>query len=131
MKWIDAYSTGVPLLDAQHQALFQLSEEFRDALAAGAGLERYQEFLESLLSYAALHFGAEEDCMFRYRCPIGQLNKKAHAGFLHSLHVLQDNLARNGYSPSDVTAVVDLVDSWLVDHIGRIDAQLRPLVDGG
>jgi len=51
-----------------------------------------REILDFLQFYAKWHFGQEEDCMNKYKCPIADQNKKAHAGFLKKF----DRFKRNG-----------------------------------
>ncbi|MCA9764339.1 MAG: bacteriohemerythrin [Gemmatimonadetes bacterium] len=131
MKWTEAYRTGIPELDAQHRTLFQMSEDFQATIAEGRGARSYGEFLASLRLYVKAHFGIEEDCMFRHRCPAYAANRRAHAGFSLALADLEARFQRDGYSATAAQGAMELVDQWLHDHVRRIDAQLRPLAEQG
>lgn len=131
MKWTEAYRTGVPALDAQHKMLFQMSEDFQAVIAEGAGEGSYGEFLRSLRLFVRAHFGAEENCMLRLHCRAYEHNSRAHEGFSNSIAKLEARFERDGFSPVDAQAALEMVDRWLVDHIGRIDVQLLPLVEAG
>jgi hemerythrin len=130
MKWTDAYRTGIPQLDEQHRMLFQMSEDFQVALEAGEGEPVYDEFLTSLTLHVLAHFGLEEACMFRHSCPVWQLNQSSHQMFTASLRKLRERYDRDGFSAEEAAAAMRMVDSWLHGHIGKIDVQLRPLVEG-
>ena len=131
MQWSDRYSTGLERLDGQHKMLFRMSEDYREALREGHGERMYGVMLNALERYAKAHFGLEEQCMYRYRCPAGKQNADAHAGFIKALAGFHDRYSSGGYSRDEALRLVDYVDQWLADHIGRIDTQLKPLVADG
>ena len=129
MKWSDRYATGVKALDEQHKMLFQMSEDFRATLNEGRGERGYGLLLESLDEYARAHFMLEEQCMHRYRCPAAQMNREAHATFVEAMSGFRKRYAVNGFNPADALQLVQYVDDWLANHIGRIDVQLKPCVE--
>jgi hemerythrin len=128
VKWSDTYSTGLKHLDDQHKMLFRMSEDYREAPREGHGERMYGVMLTALERYAKAHFKLEEQCMYRYRCPAGRMNTQAHAGFIKTLARFQDRYAASGFSRAEAHRLVEYVDQWLADHIGWIDARLRPLV---
>ena len=128
MKWSAEYSTGVQRLDRQHKMLFKMSEDFRAALDEGRGEQVYGVLLKSLAAYARGHFGFEEECMHRYRCPAAEKNRLAHAQFIEIVAEFQQRYAVRRFERSDAQRLVEFLDQWLVDHICCIDAQLKPYV---
>ena len=129
MKWSVKYATGVERIDTQHKRLFQMSEDFRAALDEGRGGRVYGILLDSLTRYARAHFGIEEGCMEQCRCPAAKENKLAHGGFVEVLANFQAGYTERGFDRADAQRLVDFVDQWLADHIGRIDVQLKPCVE--
>jgi hemerythrin len=128
MKWSERYATGLAHIDNQHKTIFAMSEDYRSALDEGRGEVVYPELLESLALYIRTHFGQEEACMERYRCPLGQANASAHGKFTAVLRGFQERYVANGYERSEAYRLVDTIDQWLNDHICRIDVQLKSYV---
>ena len=61
----------------------------------------YGVMLKSLDQYAAGHFRAEEQCMFRYQCPVAQANSEAHSEFTRWLAEVRDRYAQKGFERAD------------------------------
>jgi hemerythrin len=129
LKWSAAYATGIEHLDNQHRMLFQMSEDFRAALDEGKGEQVYGSLLRSLHLYAGMHFGLEEQCMERYRCPVAHNNCVAHAKFIEALMRFQQRYEEHTFERAIAGSLVDFLDQWLGDHIGRIDVQIKPYVE--
>ena len=128
MKWSDKYATGVERIDEDHRMIFKMAEDFRDALKEGAGDGVYPTLLESLRAYCRGHFGFEEHCMSKFRCPAAEKNKEAHKMFLVTLSRFREYYAANGYDRAEAWRLVDTVDQWLDDHICHIDVHLKRCV---
>jgi len=125
MQWSERFATGNERLDRQHRRLFEMSEDYRSALAEGGGERVYYQLIASLEAYARGHFGIEEQCMEAYRCPVAEINHQAHTDFLASLDQYRQRYRTTGFTYEDAQSLVDFLDNWLADHIGRIDTQLR------
>lgn len=128
MQWSEAYSTGVARIDDQHKMLFQMADSYRAALDEGKGSLVYAGLLTSLDLYVRTHFAYEEGCMARHVCPAAKGNQDAHRGFMTFLGNFHERYATAGFVQGDARALVDTIDSWLVDHICRIDVQLKGVV---
>jgi hemerythrin len=59
-------------------------------------------------------------------CPAAKLNQDAHRGFIAFLQRFHERYTAAGFVQADARELVDTIDSWLVDHICRIDVQLKP-----
>ena len=129
MRWSEEYATGVERIDDQHKMLFKYAEDFRAALDEERGEHVYGVLLQSLGVYARSHFGFEEKCMDRYRCPVAQQNREAHVKFAEVLSGFQQRYAVSGFDRADARNLVDTLDQWLADHIGRIDVHLKQCVE--
>jgi hemerythrin len=128
MQWSNDYATGIERLDQQHQQLFKIVEDYHAALDESRGERIYGVLLQALELYARTHFRFEEQCMNQYHCPIAATNREAHGRFVALLAQFQQRYAARGYDHTDACTLVYAVDQWLVDHIGRIDVQLRSWV---
>ena len=129
MKWSPRYETGIQRLDRQHQMLFKMSEDYRAALDEGRGERIYGLMLTNLERFARLHFGAEEQCMFRYHCPAATANSEAHAHFMEQVAGFRRRFEQAPFDRAEAYRLVGFLDDWLANHIGRIDVQLKPCVD--
>ena len=129
MKWAERHATGIRQLDDQHKMLFRMAEDFRAALDEGKGEGAYENLLQSLDLYVRTHFRYEEGCMERYACPAAEVNQKAHRKFEETLSGFQKRYASRGFDSTDGRELVDTLDSWLDGHIGRLDSQLKKLVE--
>jgi hemerythrin-like metal-binding protein len=68
-RWTDMYKVNVALLDQQHQGLFDTVNELERALRVGEGNAVIDGILDRLVTYAGLHFAAEESLMERHSFP--------------------------------------------------------------
>ena len=128
MKWVESYATGVEQLDQDHRMIFRMAEDFRAALDDGSGYGVYAVILDNLTSYCRGHFGFEERCMTKHRCPVAEANAAAHKKFLQTLTGFQQRYATYGYQRADAEQLVDTIDNWLHNHICRIDVHLKRCV---
>ena len=74
------------------------------------------------------HFHVEEGCREQYRCPVAPQNKATHAEFMTVLSGFLRRYQDSGFDAAEAHQLVDTVERWLADHIGRIDVQLRGCV---
>jgi hemerythrin len=130
MQWSEQFSTGIQRVDDQHKMLFTMAEGFRAALDEGKGERVYEEILHALDLYARAHFRFEERCMDKYHCPMAQRNQEAHEKFVAVLVQFQQRHAERGFDRADARDLVDTLEQWLADHIGRIDVHLKHCVKG-
>lgn len=128
MIWNETFATGIESIDRQHKMLFQATSDFRDALDEGRGDQTYAGLLDFLDRYCRAHFDNENRCMERYRCPIAQRNRDAHANFVKVLGEFKRRHTEGGYSAENARRMIDTLDAWLVNHICTIDVQLREAV---
>lgn len=129
IQWDDKYKTGVNHLDEQHKALFQYLNDFEGSINEG---EHGKGLLVLTLSffenYAKMHFGDEENCMYRYKCPIALSNKEAHLEFIEFFQNCRKDLETTGYDENAFRKIIKFTEQWLLDHICKIDTQLNPCV---
>jgi hemerythrin len=123
-------TTGVRSVDEQHKELFRQVSSLKDAMTQGKGRDEIKRVLDFLGSYVVKHFAEEEKLMEEFDCPAASANKAAHHAFLTKFKELQARFDSAGAGPSLVLEAYDVVTTWLVQHIKRIDTQLLASVSG-
>jgi len=128
-KWDETLRTGDALADEQHKELIRQMNLLMQALSRGEGEYQVNSLLQFLSGYVIEHFKHEEACMDKYRCPAAVENKLAHAEFLKKFAAFRQQLA--GQSANAMLVSIQMMrelSTWLINHIRRVDAQLRPCV---
>lgn len=127
--WDESISTGIARLDAQHKMLFQKFNELAEAMAGTAARDTAGEVLDFLQFYAQWHFEQEEKAMEACQCPAAAENKQAHAEFTRSFGQFYAQWQEGTMTPALVQQTYVELENWLVNHISRIDVQLRTACD--
>jgi hemerythrin-like metal-binding domain len=128
MKWSDELATGILSIDEQHKMLFKMVDDFRNRFNSSSPQAALTALLGALERYVRLHFSFEEGCMERYRCPVAQRNKEEHEKLVRYLEEFKQRQAFGGVKYEDVAKLMQVLENWLVNHIGRVDVQLKHCV---
>lgn len=123
--WNDSLSIGIPEIDRQHKQLIDQLNALVDAMYANRGKEEIQSIVRFLDMYVAQHFGFEENCMRKYRCPVASTNAAAHAKFIKTLSEVKQELQTKGSSLPLAIKVNEQLLDWFVNHIKKIDRELK------
>ncbi len=107
--WKESFSLGIPELDAEHRAFFDLINAVGEAADRGDG--EVQSALSSLRTYADIHFAHEELFLKVAACPELPRQQAEHAEYVRQLIELE----RGGECCSQ--AGLDFARSWLIGHI--------------
>ena len=128
IQWDASMSTGLEAIDAQHKQLIQWLNDLLEAMSIGKGRQELAGVLAQLGDYTRTHFGYEEECMTRYKCPVASANASAHKDFIRILGEFQAEFSRTGATSHMVVSLENELMQWLVLHIKRTDTQLLPCV---
>lgn len=126
--WEPSMSTGVVLLDLQHQALILRMNELVEAMAGGKGHDQLPELLEFLAQYVDEHLADEERLMEQHGCIFAPTNKRQHIEFTRRVVELREGVARDGSSLKVLVEVARDLRSWFVNHIQGCDTKLAGYV---
>lgn len=128
LVWDKSLEIGIDKIDEQHKELIDAINAFLIAMRTGEDLRTLKNLLVDISSITSRHFGYEEACMHRYKCPVAAENKNLHEHFQKTLHAIRQELLSNGASP-DLCSHIDreLLD-WFGNHIRGIDTKLRNYV---
>jgi len=128
IQWDQSMATGIDTVDAQHKQLIAWLNDLLAAVSQGRAGSEIQGLLDRLGTYSATHFGHEEECMTKYKCPAAEENLLAHKDFVVTLAALRDDFERDGATAHLVVRVEVEMLRWLTTHIKRTDTQLLPCV---
>jgi hemerythrin len=122
--WNDSLKIGVPLIDLQHEQLFDQMDLLLVAVKAKKDLKQITNILKFLKMYVNNHFGYEEQCMHLHQCPAAAQNQSAHSYFTTRLTEIE-HMVNTSKSP-EVTAdkITHELINWFINHIRSIDNQL-------
>ena len=132
LEWKPEYATGVPEVDTDHQHLIRGLNHLETALERGEGADVVEALLAFIQTYSNHHFGREEGCMMRLKCPTAAANKAAHEQFRSRFAAAKVRLS----SPAGATTAVALgvhreLSDWMADHILRVDSGLKQCLHAG
>ena len=130
LDWNEKFETGHSLIDTQHRMLIsyinRLEEMSGNSNPSRGDIELFSRFVQFLEDYILMHFGEEEECMVRFRCPAHKDNKRAHTEFLDFFQGFKLRFGIEGYSAEVVKELFEACVAWIQRHILRIDVQLKP-----
>ncbi len=125
VMWNDTLKIGVPEIDRQHQQLIEQMNALVDAMNTNRGKEEIQKIIQFLDLYVWQHFGFEESCMQKHSCPVACQNKEAHAKFSATFREIKAEFNAKGASLPLAMKVNEQLLDWFVNHIKRIDRELK------
>jgi hemerythrin len=116
--WNSRFETGIDLIDAQHQSLFEAVNKLADAFKAGSAKNQVKECLDFLVGYTVEHFQCEERFMREMGYPRLAEHMGEHARLMEQVRDLQMDLLEGRPVLMEVTII--LAD-WLKVHIHDSD----------
>lgn len=127
--WTKQFETGVPEIDAQHRQLIQHVNRL-EALLVQTNFSRAEAdflvgFVAFLEEYVESHFGYEEQCMERWRCPAHQKNRLAHEQFRGLFRKFRERIGKEGMRMELITELNQTINTWIEGHILNVDTGLR------
>ena len=127
--WSDAFSVGVPAMDAQHRKLVNMINQLADCHAEqGVGASSgFHEILSAMFDYTQGHFKSEEAYLEKIAYPHLSAHEKEHQAFLEKATALAV-VSADGVQ--DSAGLHDYLKGWLLEHILKSDMQYRFYVEG-
>lgn len=120
-QWDSRYTVGNDAIDADHQRLFALFNEFVNAVNDNHGEGEIQGVLTELLEYTDYHFDREERLMQEYGYPDYPAHKALHDAFVRQVHDVNSALDAGGEKGAYVLSVLG---KWLTGHILGVDTKV-------
>lgn len=115
LEWDEKYSVKVESLDNQHRIIFDIINELSEAIENGKEYLVLDGILDSMESYAKIHFLSEEKYMEDCHFPGLDEQKKQHQFFIRSVGEYRKKLKDDVvHLPEDIG---EFLSSWWSSHI--------------
>ncbi len=122
-------TTGSDEIDEDHKEWIRRFNQFDAAIVNRQGIEAVVEALQYFALYTETHFPHEEQIMEALQSPSAQINKAEHNKFREKLNLIGTWVRSEGATLFEVIELKIELERWLADHIGKIDRQLRSVVN--
>lgn len=117
IDWNETYSIGIPLLDAQHQVLFDIANSIPETVDE----KKARTCIVRLFKYAREHFTAEEAEMRKIAYPKLDEHIRIHDALIEKL----SDVAISPLDTDEANLVLKrFVLHWIVDHIMMRDKDI-------
>ncbi len=117
-NWSPAILTGLPAIDSQHKALFDMAASFRNE----GDQIRVMKTLTMLCEYADTHLNDEEAMLAAIAYPKLAEHRLLHQEFRRMLRQLLD-ASRKLTLDEIADRIEDLINGWFYQHILTVDAE--------
>jgi hemerythrin len=126
VRWHSSYSIGIPLIDAQHQELINLTNSLYQSCFMGREASRtvFLKTIRGAVGYIGYHFSTEEKIMVRVSYPYAEYtaHKQQHKDFVREvLREVDDFTTGKKFTPN---AFVYFLKDWVLTHIAVTDKKL-------
>ncbi|MGK5092549.1 bacteriohemerythrin [Deltaproteobacteria bacterium TL4] len=125
VQWTDTLSTGIPLIDRQHQKFVDRMNQLMIAIKQGRGQEELDSVIHFLEEFTTTHFEDEEVLMRQYDYPEYACHKAQHMRFLDEFNkVKRMDFLSNPENFHWVLQIRSQIVDWFLNHIAKTDRQL-------
>lgn len=126
MDWHDSYNCGHPVIDAEHQQLFVLSNNLiNTTFSRVEDPKAFEQAMNELLTHVVKHFADEEAVLAEYHYADLAVHARAHKRLVERALQLRDATLHGGVS---IGELVDfLADEVVSRHMLKMDRLFYPL----
>jgi len=131
IDWSDEYKLGLPAIDAEHQDLLAICNEFLEFAQADCAPSLLATVLDRMVMRTRAHFVAEERMLDRHGYPDLVVHKAEHDRLLAQADTLRRRFAAENQQDGlrQLTLeTAEFLQSWLLDHIRTNDRPYRPFL---
>ena len=119
VAWDDSYRVGVELFDLQHEKLVRILNELHHAMDRQENRQAQADLLDEFLTYATVHFAAEEKYLRENGYPDYATHRGEHNQFKTQLIDFKSRFD-TGQTAMTVS-IMQFLKQWLVEHILSAD----------
>jgi len=125
IAWDEELMTGNPLVDMQHQRIFERVSDLVVLCEDGSDVEKLQDTLEYLVNYTIRHFADEEALQLKYGYPDYEYHRKLHEDLKASvIGDLMRKYEESGSSAELSSDVNKIIVRGLANHIKHEDKKM-------
>lgn len=124
LEWSPELSTGIDIIDSQHQRIVQYINEL-DAARETGDRDLVGEVLGELVDYTISHFAFEESLMEKADYAFLEPHKRVHQLFIERVNGFVE---RHGAGEDVADEVHYMLTKWLFNHIKNEDRDYAPQV---
>ncbi|MDX9767133.1 MAG: bacteriohemerythrin [Ectothiorhodospiraceae bacterium] len=136
--WRPQMSVGNQLIDNDHRYLICLINTVELSLRVPENRDLVSAAIEQLMQYTADHFAREEAIQLKIQYPKYMAHKQEYQDIMDELARIRTRIeAMAGTStagdgsiaaahPEDVSELVALLRHWIIDHVLKVDVELKP-----
>jgi len=121
-KWSRKYAVFIPEIDAQHQDIFRLAEDLRQAAAGGAPPDRAPAILRELMARGEDHFAHEERLMRSTEYPAFGWHQGQHDALRKRLNEFAPRIEQG--EGQAALLLLKFLFGWLQDHVRLADCMM-------
>jgi hemerythrin len=126
IDWKEEYATGVSVVDAQHQCMFELINALHDAMREGQTKVIIGTVLDDLVAYTKVHFHDEEVLMEQYGFAGWRRHTKEHQAFASEIEDASQRYLLG--RPINTVDLITRLKQWLTSHILGTDQEFGPFL---
>ncbi|WP_337995772.1 nitrate- and nitrite sensing domain-containing protein [Oleispirillum naphthae] len=127
--WSDAFSLGIPELDADHRKLVDFINRLNEIAAGADSTEAFYAEVGNLHAHLRAHFGREEAMLHKALPPA---EAQAHIAHHQETEAFFGRLLQGGERDIPQETVLRYLQHWLLDHVLVGDNQAREkLIEAG
>ncbi|MDR2032058.1 MAG: bacteriohemerythrin [Azoarcus sp.] len=115
LQWSDKYSVGIPEIDEQHKALFDLIDKIHGAILEHKGTAACVEVLDELVDYTRVHFALEQSLMHMGEYPDYEAHCVLHRELVAEVESMQGKIHSGSAAIS--FELLHFLRNWLAKHI--------------
>lgn len=131
IQWRDSLAIGVEVIDNQHKELLQRFNDLLSACESGKGKEELERLMGFLDEYVCTHFRDEEALQRLRGYPAYEAHKVEHDSFTGRVKALKEEIKKEGVAIHNVMDTNNLLLSWLINHISKVDTELGKFLRSG
>jgi hemerythrin len=114
MIWSDEFSTGIQVIDRQHQHIVGYINRLCDAHSGAVPRDEIRHIFDDLVDYTLTHFTFEETLLANGNPRSLRTHKQTHEVFSDKVRTLRSQFHKQGGMSLELSR---LLVSWLFDHI--------------
>lgn len=127
IKWHEKYDLGIPILDEQHRGIVSIINALYHLMKNGLVSNKlYLSVLETIKSYANVHFIIEEELMLSCGYLKLEKHRETHKKFIAEMERMRRSDGQEDFTVAGTKPLMDFLKIWWLEHINEEDRLYGP-----